>query len=258
MFDFDWTPNGWTLLSAGGDGTCRIWDTRAVGPYDRLSNVTQQRGGAAGGGGSHPRHAGRMLTDSLGGTNKSSSSMFIPGAKPEPLVEIGGAALSVYRGHAPGTPIWSVSAAPSGYYFASAGSDCTARIWSTDRCAQLRILAGHAIPSVNCVSWHPNCNLDAGSDGTDTRRPIDASVSATATRATSHAAAWVSPTASAARSQPAASPAHAAAAWPPGLPGLLPSLPRLAAASWLPDAAQRSDAPLRTAAVRLPVSHAGI
>ena len=36
-----------------------------------------------------------------------------------------GAALAVYRGHTPNTPIWSVAFAPCGYYFASAGADAT-------------------------------------------------------------------------------------------------------------------------------------
>jgi WD40 repeat protein len=143
VFDVDWTRNGRTLLSAGGDGTCRLWDTEAVGPYGRLSNMSQQK--------SSSQSADKPASISL-------SSVHVPGFKAEPLVEIGGAALSVYRGHAPSTPIWAVSSAPSGYYFASAGSDYTARIWATDRCTPVRVLSGHISPSVNDVTWHPNCN----------------------------------------------------------------------------------------------------
>mmetsp|Transcript_27280 Transcript_27280/g.40535 ORF Transcript_27280/g.40535 Transcript_27280/m.40535 type:complete len:289 (+) Transcript_27280:2289-3155(+) len=81
------------------------------------------------------------------------------------MVEVSGAALSVYHGHTPSTPVWSVSVAPSGYYFASAGSDSTARIWTTDRPTPVRILSGHFSPSVNSVTWHPNCNyVLTGSD----------------------------------------------------------------------------------------------
>ncbi|KAL7485926.1 hypothetical protein ACHAW6_011533 [Cyclotella cf. meneghiniana] len=145
VFDVDWTRNGRTLLSAGGDGSVRLWDTDAVGPYGRLSNVSLQKGDAKGG-----RKNGQ--------TSTSLTGLDIPGSKAEPMVEIGGAALSVYRGHAPSTPIWSVSSAPCGYYFASAGSDYTARIWCTERCSPLRVLSGHISPSVNCVTWHPNCN----------------------------------------------------------------------------------------------------
>ncbi|KAL7447082.1 hypothetical protein ACHAXM_011097 [Skeletonema potamos] len=140
VFDVDWTRNGRTLLSAGGDGTVRLWDTQAVGPYGRLSNVSQQK------------------NSSSGVTSTSLSTVEVPGSKAESLVEVGGAALAVYRGHAPATPVWSVSSAPCGYYFATAGSDFTARIFATDRCTSVRILSGHVSPNVNCVTWHPNCN----------------------------------------------------------------------------------------------------
>jgi WD40 repeat protein len=150
VFDVDWTRNGRTLLSAGGDGSIRLWDTEAVGPYGKLSNVSMQK-------------------KASGATSASlSGAVDVPGSKAESMVEINGAALSVYRGHAPSTPVWSVSSAPSGYYFASAGSDYTARIWCTDRCSPLRVLSGHISPSVNCVTWHPNCNyvLTASDDKT--------------------------------------------------------------------------------------------
>ncbi len=148
VFDVDWTRNGRTLLSAGGDGSVRLWDTQAVGPYGKLSNVMQQKSGSTG---NTSKHAGGVTTAAL-------NSVMVPGSKPEPMVEVGGAALAVYQGHAPSTPVWSVASAPSGYYFASAGSDYTARIWATDRCTPIRILSGHISPSVNCVAWHPNCN----------------------------------------------------------------------------------------------------
>jgi len=145
VFDVDWTRNGRTLLSAGGDGTVRLWDTQAVGPYGRLSNVSQQKGSSS-------------SSSSGGATSASLSTVEVPGSKAEPLVEVGGAALAVYRGHAPGTPVWSVSSAPCGYYFATAGSDYTARIFATDRSTSVRVLSGHVSPNVNCVTWHPNCN----------------------------------------------------------------------------------------------------
>ena len=146
VFDVDWTRDGRTLLSAGGDSTVRLWDSQAVGPYGRLSNVTQQTSKS-------------NAAQTVGGPASTSlSTVVVPGAKSESLVEVNGAALAVYRGHAPSTPVWSVSSSPSGYYFASAGSDYTARIWTTDRTAPVRILSGHVSPSVNCVTWHPNCN----------------------------------------------------------------------------------------------------
>ncbi|KAL3784248.1 hypothetical protein ACHAW5_009171 [Stephanodiscus triporus] len=160
VFDVDWTRNARTLLSAGGDGTIRLWDTQAVGPYGKLSNVSvQQRNNS-----SH----------TVGGPASTSlCTVVVPGAKAESLVEVGGAALSVYQGHAPLTPIWSVSSAPCGYYFASAGSDYTARIWTTDRTAPVRILIGHVSPSVNCVAWHPNCNYVVTASDDKTCRMFD-------------------------------------------------------------------------------------
>ena len=160
VFDVDWTRNGRILLSAGGDGTIRLWDTQAVGPYGKLSDVSvQQR---------------NNFSHTVGGLASSSlCTAVVPGAKTESLVEVGGAALSVYRGHAPSTPIWSVSSAPCGYYFASAGSDYTARIWATDRTAPVRVLSGHVSPSVNCVAWHPNCNYVITASDDKTCRMFD-------------------------------------------------------------------------------------
>ena len=154
VFDVDWTRNGRTLLSAGGDGTVRLWDTQAVGPYGKVSNVLAQK---------------NSTSHTVGGPASTSlSTPVVPGSKAESLVQVSGAALSVYRGHAPSTPVWSVSSAPCGYYFASAGSDYTARIWTTDRTSPVRVLSGHVSPSVNCVTWHPNCNyvLTASDDKT--------------------------------------------------------------------------------------------
>ncbi len=76
------------------------------------------------------------------------------------------AALAVYKGHTPGTSVCDTAAAPSGYYFASAGGDGTGRIWCTDRAGPVRIMVGHQ-GCVNRVKWHDNCNYIAtgGNDG---------------------------------------------------------------------------------------------
>jgi WD40 repeat protein len=160
VFDVDWTRNGRTLLSAGGDGTLRLWDTEAVGSFGTMSDVSVQQ-------------RNKSFQTVGGPASTSLSTLVIPGAKAESLVDVGGAALSVYRGHAPSTPIWSVSSAPCGYYFASAGSDYTARIWTTDRTAPVRVLSGHVSPSVNCVAWHPNCNYVVTASDDKTCRMFD-------------------------------------------------------------------------------------
>jgi WD40 repeat protein len=43
-----------------------------------------------------------------------------------------------------------------GYYFATASHDGSARLWSTDRGASLRVFVGH-LSDVNVVRIHPNC-----------------------------------------------------------------------------------------------------
>jgi transcription initiation factor TFIID subunit 5 len=84
--------------------------------------------------------------------------------KRKPGVDIGGAALCVYRGHSYNTPIWDCRFAPSGYYFATCSGDTTGKIWTTDRPTPVRSLVGH-LSSVNCIAWHPNVNyVVTGSD----------------------------------------------------------------------------------------------
>lgn len=46
------------------------------------------------------------------------------------------------RGH--NYPVWDVAANPHGQYFASAGADRLARIWTVERNQPVRILAGRA------------------------------------------------------------------------------------------------------------------
>ena len=149
IFDLDWNRDGRTLLSAGGDGSIRLWDTSAVAPFGRLANVVKK---------THP--LGTTST-TVKPSDNGEPNTSVPGMRTEPMVEVSGAALACYRGHSPSSPIWSVSFAPSGYYFASAGWDSTARIWTTDNPSPVRILAGHFSPSVNSIDWHPNANYVA-------------------------------------------------------------------------------------------------
>lgn len=137
VFDVDWNRDGRTLLSAGGDGSVRLWDTMVVGPYGSTTEAARQ---------------------TLNNTGTKEQEELVPGLRPESSVDTSGAALAVYRGHSPSCPIWSVAFAPSGYYFATGASDATSRIWTTDRPMPVRILSGHTSSSVNTVTWHPNCN----------------------------------------------------------------------------------------------------
>eukprot|EP00554_Chaetoceros_debilis_P008310 CAMPEP_0194099978 /NCGR_PEP_ID=MMETSP0150-20130528/1017_1 /TAXON_ID=122233 /ORGANISM="Chaetoceros debilis, Strain MM31A-1" /LENGTH=996 /DNA_ID=CAMNT_0038786281 /DNA_START=216 /DNA_END=3206 /DNA_ORIENTATION=+ len=149
VFDVDWNKDGRTLISAGGDGSLRLWDTMAVGSYGEIAQVKSK--------------TTKPSVPSLYTSDKPSTH--VPGMKPESTATRHGSALVCYQGHAPSKPVWSVSIAPCGYYFASAGSDSTVRMWCTDRPTPVRVFAGHYSENVNCVSWHPNCNyLVSGSD----------------------------------------------------------------------------------------------
>ena len=46
-----------------------------------------------------------------------------------------------YKGHR--DPVWDVEWGPRGVYFATASRDRTARLWTTERVAAVRIFAGH-------------------------------------------------------------------------------------------------------------------
>jgi transcription initiation factor TFIID subunit 5 len=145
VFDVDWNRDGRCLLSAGGDGSIRLWDTMAVGPFGEVVTKTKNSSSAV--------------------DKTEETEELIPGLRPDTAKYSSGAALAVYRGHAPSAPVWSVSFAPCGYYFASSGADATARIWTTDRTVPVRLLTGHSSMNVNCIEWHPNCNyVITGSD----------------------------------------------------------------------------------------------
>jgi WD40 repeat protein len=150
VFDVSWNRDGRTLLSAGGDGSIRLWDTMAKGTFGSVAKTIQTKRASA-----TSQPSSTSVTD-------EDSGMPVPGSYPEANGdEASGAALAVYRGHSPQCPIWSVAFSPSGYYFASAGADGTGRLWVTDRPTPVRILSGHTSASVNTIAWHPNVNYVA-------------------------------------------------------------------------------------------------
>ena len=154
VFDISWNRDGRTLLSAGGDGSIRLWDTLATGPYGELSLP-----------GNKVRKTPAPISTEKKDSSQEMAEMDVPGLQNESDGFESGAAIAVYRGHTPSSIVWSVSFAPSGYYFASAGSDGSARLWTTDRPTPIRLFLGHTSDNVNCVEWHPNCNyIITGSD----------------------------------------------------------------------------------------------
>ena len=183
VFDLSWNRDGRSLLSAGGDGSIRLWDTSAQGPFGEViqsSSISGAIGPAVSStllsspAAKKPAVTNTLAKEKLAKaterleTAKNNPEMNIPGLRPESTSYTSGAALAVYRGHAPNTPIWSVAFSPSGYYFASGGSDATARLWTTDRPVPVRLFTGHTSNCVHSVVFHPNCNyvLSGGEDKT--------------------------------------------------------------------------------------------
>jgi transcription initiation factor TFIID subunit 5 len=152
------------LLSAGGDGSVRLWDTMAVGPFGEVATSTKSSEDTP----ASMTTTKKKTTEPTPTTSSASDDvpdMSVPGLRPENPPYSSGAALAVYRGHTPSSPVWSVAFSPSGYYFATAGADATARLWTTDRPVPVRLFTGHTANNVNCVGWHPNCNyVITGSD----------------------------------------------------------------------------------------------
>ncbi len=168
VFDVSWNRDGRCLLSAGGDGSIRLWDTMAHGPFGEVVSEGLEAPTSS----ISPKKtldnkpltnatAKEALTKATAALQEARNrpDMNVPGLKPDSTTPYqSGTALAVYRGHAPNTPVWAVAFAPSGYYFASAGGDATARLWTTDRPTPVRLFAGHTSDCVHSVDFHPNTN----------------------------------------------------------------------------------------------------
>lgn len=164
VFGVDWNRDGRTLLSAGGDGSIRLWDTLAEGPFGELAKPLAKSSSSTGNKPSTAKETLASLKESMKEDTRE-PDMSVEGYKAQTSPYTSGAALAVYRGHVPATPVWDVAFSPAGYYFASAGGDGTARLWTTDRTTPVRLFTGHTANNVNCVAWHPNANyIITGSD----------------------------------------------------------------------------------------------
>ena len=63
--------------------------------------------------------------------------------------------VSCFKGHAIGEPLWDISWSPAGRYFATAGHDKIALMWSPAERKPVRVFVGHQA-DVNCLCFHPN------------------------------------------------------------------------------------------------------
>lgn len=162
VFDLDWNRDGRTLLSCGGDGSVRLWDSMALGPFGEVTTIKKTKGETP----AKLRNVDKNKKPKIPPPVSSKGpDMAVTGIRPESSFHSCGAALAVYRGHVTGSPVWGVSFSPAGYYFASCGADGTARLFTTDRPQPVRLFSGHTASNVNCVQWHPNSNyIITGSD----------------------------------------------------------------------------------------------
>ena len=166
VFDVDWNRDARAILTCGGDGSVRLWDTLATGPFGKTTTPTAKNPASTSSG---DQRAGKRQQQK---EELKEIEMKVPGWRSpgEAVAYTSGAGLAVYRGHAPNAAVWSVSFAPCGYYFCSSGADATARLWTTDRPVPVRLFSGHSSANVNCVRWHPNANyVVTGSDDKTSR-----------------------------------------------------------------------------------------
>jgi WD40 repeat protein len=66
-----------------------------------------------------------------------------------------------YIGHSSRTPVWDVSHAPTGLYFATSAGDSTARIWRTDIPYPIRCFKDDDSKHIHFVRWHPQTQIVA-------------------------------------------------------------------------------------------------
>lgn len=71
------------------------------------------------------------------------------------------AKLVSFIGHSSRTPVWDVSHAPSGLYFATASGDSAARIWRTDIPYPVRCFKAENATHAHFVRWHPSAQIVA-------------------------------------------------------------------------------------------------
>ncbi|KAL3938630.1 MAG: hypothetical protein SGARI_001670 [Bacillariaceae sp.] len=138
VFDVSWNRDGRSLLSAGGDGSLRLWDTAAQGPFGEVVSSSSIKGSTGRVTGS--QYASTMtkkgtlsqfaardaLTKATANLEKAQKNpdMSVPGLRPEARKYTSGAALAFH---------------PNCNYILTGGEDKTVRMWDiqTGRCVRL-------------------------------------------------------------------------------------------------------------------------
>ena len=141
-------PQGTILLSAGADGTARLWDVRDGELLLKLD-----------------AHPSSVVTDVAFSPN--SNDMITSGFDGTAIVwdVTSGESLNVLSGHS--GPVMSVAYSPDGQYIATGGDDGTAKIWEAETGQMLLNLEGHTLGLLE-VAFSPDGKYLATSsqDGT--------------------------------------------------------------------------------------------
>jgi len=141
-------PQGTMLLSAGADGTARLWDVRDGELLLKLD-----------------AHPSSVVTDVAFSPN--SNDMITSGFDGTAIVwdVTSGESLNVLSGHS--GPVMSVAYSPDGQYIATGGDDGTAKIWDAETGQMLLNLEGHTLGLLE-VAFSPDGKYLATSsqDGT--------------------------------------------------------------------------------------------
>ena len=168
----DYHPDGDRLVTAGADGTARIWDSETgeeLYVLDKhtagLTSVTFSPDG-------------RYLA-----TSQASGKPFNVDTSPGPVriwdAETGQIRFSFESGH--GDSIWELAFSPDGRFLATASGDGTIRLWAMDFGAgsaeRKATLAGRPI-GVLRATFSPDGRTSATSTGSEVRPRIDSSTGA--------------------------------------------------------------------------------
>lgn len=138
------SPNGNSLVAGFSNGTISLWDSGGSIVSGGLTQHTLHGHAGPVYGASFERTGGNWLASC--GCDGTARLWDI-----RERMEC----VSCFKGHAIGEPLWDIAWSPAGQYFATAGHDKTALMWSPAQRKPVRVFVGHQA-DVSCLCFHPN------------------------------------------------------------------------------------------------------